>query len=123
MSLLDSISDYAWADAPQNAVGPLADVSQSSAPMSGSTNTGTGTGDYLSGNWGQFAQDVLKTGVNYALSRDQQQILADTQKNLSYNTAATQQAAVGYQAQASQSNRLLLWGALAVGVVFMVMRK
>lgn len=123
MDLLSSISDYAWADAPQNAVAPLADVSNSSAPMSGSTNTGTGTGDYLSGNWGQFAQDILKTGVNYALNRDQQQILANTQKDLSYNAAATQQAAVGYQAQASQSNRMLLWAALAVGAAFLVMRK
>jgi len=123
MSLLDSISPYAWADVTQNAVAPLADVSQSSAPMTGSTNTGTGTSDYISSDWGKFWQDIAKTGVNYALNRDQQQIVANTQKDLSYNAAVTQQAAVGYQAQASQSNRMLLWGAMAIGVVFLVMKK
>ena len=123
MSLLDSISPYAWADMTQSAVAPLADVSQSSAPMSGSTTTGTGTGEWISADWQKFLINGLQTGINYSIAKDQQQIAADTAKNLSYNAAAVQQANVGYQAQASQSNRLLLWGALAVGVVFMVMKK
>ena len=125
MDLFGSISPFAtaYADMSQNAVAPLADVSQSSPPMSGSTNTGTGTGEYISGDWGKFWQNTATGVLNYALNRDQQQIVANTQKDLSYNAAATQQAAVGYQAQAAQSNRMLLWGALAVGVVFVVMRK
>lgn len=123
MDLLSSISPYAWADVTQNAVAPLADVSQSSAPMTGATNTGTGTGDYVSQDWGKFWQSTLQAGVNYAIARDQQSIVADTQKNLAYNAAATQQVAVGYQAQASNANRKLLWGAMAIGVVFLVTRK
>lgn len=125
MDLFDSISPFAsaYADMSQNAVAPLDDVSQSSAPMTGSSTTGTGTGEWISDDWKKFLIGGLQTGINYAIAKDQQQIAADTQKNLSYNAAATQQAAVGYQAQASQSNRMLLWGAMAIGVVFLVMKK
>lgn len=119
-SLLDSISYFPGLDSPFS---PLPDVSTSAPPMTSSTPTGNGTGEWLSADWQKFLIGGLQTGLNYAIQRDQAQIAADTAANLSYYQAASAQANVGYQAQQANSNRKLIWGAMAVGALLLVMRK
>ena len=99
--------------------GVYADVSMGSEDATTSTPTGNGTGVFLDGATSGGFWALLDKGLNYALLRDQQKMTAI------YGPAVTmtpqQQAALSVQA--SGDKRLLMYGAIALGVYLLVRSK
>ena len=94
--------------------GVLPDVSQGDAPMQPTTATGNGYGYAVNSSWMDMLGGTLQTALNYALLRDQQKIAQQT----GY-VGANVPLQPTPQVQASMANtRLLLLGALGIGLVF-----
>ena len=102
---------------PYNALGTGAavrtDVSWGSPPMETSTSTGNGFGDFFDSKAGTFVLGSLNTALNYAMYRDQRQFTAVANAP---QQAVQQQVAV----QQVRNNNLLLWAAIAGGLIFLV---
>jgi len=102
---------------PYNALGTgatvLPDVSWGSPPMETSTSTGNGFGDFFDSKAGNFVLGSLNTALNYAMYRDQRQFTAVANAP---QQAVQQQVAV----QQVRNNNLLLWAAIAGGLIFLV---
>ncbi|WP_300758474.1 hypothetical protein [Janthinobacterium sp.] len=104
---------------PYNALGTGAavvpDVAWSSPPMETSTATGNGFGDFFDSKLGNFTLNGLNTALNYAMYRDQRQFQAVANAP---QQAVQQQVAI----QQVRNNNLLLWVAIAGGLIFLVKR-
>ena len=102
---------------PYNALGTgaavLPDVSWSSPAMETSTATGNGFGDFFDSKAGGALLGGLQTALNYAIYRDQRQFTAVANAP---QQAVQQQVAV----QQVRNNNLLLWAAIAGGLIFLV---
>lgn len=102
---------------PYNALGfggtVLPDVSYGAPPMETSTSTGNGFGDFFDSKAGNFVLGGLSTALNYAMYRDQRQFTAVANAP---QQAVQQQVAV----QQVRNNNLLLWAAIAAGLIFLV---
>ena len=120
MSQFDSFLGFGSSDYdsdPYNALGTgaavLPDVSWSSPAMETSTSTGNGFGDFFDSKAGNFVLGGLNTALNYAMYRDQRQFTAVANAP---QQAVQQQVAV----QQVRNNNLLLWAAIAAGLIFLV---
>jgi hypothetical protein len=102
---------------PYNALGfggtVLPDVSYGAPPMETSTSTGNGFGDFFDSKAGGALLGGLTTALNYAMFRDQQKYTAVANAP---QQAVQQQVAV----QQVRNNNLLLWAAIAAGLIFLV---
>jgi hypothetical protein len=99
--------------------GVTADVSNSEPSMQPTTATGNGTGYYVDNSWQNAIFGTIGQALNYAIVRDQQNIAKQT-GTLYAGTpvVATPQA----QAQ-MQNSRILLLGAVAIGLAFVLKGK
>lgn len=104
---------------PYNALGfggtVVPDVSYGAPAMETSTATGNGFGDFFDTKLGGFTLNSLGTALNYAMFRDQQKY---TQVANAPQQAVQQQVAV----QQVRNNNLLLWAAIAAGLIILVKR-
>ncbi len=102
---------------PYNALGfggtVLPDVSYGAPAMETSTATGNGFGDFFNSKVGEFVLGSAAAGLNYAMFRDQQKFTAVANAP---QQAVQQQVAV----QQVRNNNLLLWAAIAAGLIFLV---
>ena len=102
---------------PYNALGTgaavLPDVSYGAPAMETSTATGNGFGDFFDSKAGGALLGGLTTALNYAMFRDQQRYTAVANAP---QQAVQQQVAV----QQVRNNNLLLWAAIAAGLIFLV---
>ena len=102
---------------PYNALGfggtVLPDVSYGAPPMETSTSTGNGFGDFFDSKAGNFLLGSASAALNYAMYRDQRQFTAVANAP---QQAVQQQVAV----QQVRNNNLLLWAAIAGGLIFLV---
>ena len=102
---------------PYNALGAggtvVQDVSYGAPAMETSTATGNGFGDFFDSKAGNFVLGGLNTALNYAMYRDQRQFTAVANAP---QQAVQQQVAV----QQVRNNNLLLWAAIAGGLIFLV---
>ncbi|MCM2564819.1 hypothetical protein O3299_07070 [Janthinobacterium sp. SUN176] len=120
MSQFDNFLGFGSSDYdsdPYNTLGTgatvLPDVSWSSPAMETSTSTGNGFGDFFDSKAGNFVLGSLNTALNYAMYRDQRQFTAVANAP---QQAVQQQVAV----QQVRNNNLLLWAAIAAGLIFLV---
>ena len=120
MSQFDNFLGFGSSDYdsdPYNTLGTgatvLPDVSWSSPAMETSTSTGNGFGDFFDSKAGNFVLGGLNTALNYAIYRDQQKYTAVANAP---QQAVQQQVAV----QQVRNNNLLLWAAIAAGLIFLV---
>lgn len=104
---------------PFNALGAggtvVPDVSYGAPAMETSTATGNGFGDFFDSKAGNFVLGSLQTALNYAMYRDQRQFQAVANAP---QQAVQQQVAV----QQVRNNNLLLWAAIAAGLIILVKR-
>ena len=102
---------------PYNALGAggtvVQDVSYGAPAMETGTATGNGFGDFFDSKAGNFVLGSLNTALNYAMYRDQRQFTAVANAP---QQAVQQQVAV----QQVRNNNLLLWAAIAAGLIFLV---
>jgi len=94
--------------------GVLPDVSRGDAPMQPTTATGNGYGYAVNTSWLDVLGGTLQAGVNYAILRDQQKIAQQT----GYVGANVPLQPTPQVAASMQNNRMLLLGAVAIGLVF-----
>jgi hypothetical protein len=99
--------------------GVVPDVSNSEPSMQPTTATGNGTGYYVDNTWQNAIFGTLGQALNYAMLRDQQKI---AQQTGTMYTGTPVTATPQLQAQ-MQNSRILLLGAVAIGLAFVLKGK
>jgi hypothetical protein len=113
----DDLSDinFNWDGA---SFGVLPDVSMSEPAQQPTTATGNGTGYYVDNTWQSALFGTIGQALNYALVRDQMQFGQKAGYTTGVPVTATPQAAA-----AIQNNRIILIGAVAIGLAFVLKGK
>lgn len=99
--------------------GVIPDVSNSEPAMQPTTATGNGTGYYVDNSWQNAIFGTIGQALNYAMVRDQQKIAQQT-GTMYAGTPVTPTPQVAAQ---MQNSRILLLGAVAIGLAFVLKGK